>query len=31
MEGRRITQRVLYMNLGKNDREINKEIDGKMR
>jgi len=31
MEGRRITQRVLYMNLGKKDREINKEIDGKMR
>jgi len=31
MERRRITQTVLDMNLGEKNREINKEIDGKMR
>ena len=31
MERRKIKQTVLDMNLGEKNREINKEIDGKMR
>jgi hypothetical protein len=31
MEENKIPKRVLHMNLGTKDREVNQEIDGKMR